>query len=57
LDELALAEDGVLEIETRKLVLPRAAGCLQLVENPVVKGAVIFELQGAERVCHALQRV
>jgi len=55
--KLALAHDGVINTETRKFDLPRLAGDVGVVDDPVVKRAVRLILQRTERVGDALQRV
>mmetsp|Transcript_5820 Transcript_5820/g.13955 ORF Transcript_5820/g.13955 Transcript_5820/m.13955 type:complete len:211 (+) Transcript_5820:1590-2222(+) len=61
LDQLALRQNRVLEVEARELCLPRVAGdqvrVLQLVQHPVVERAVVLELEGAERVRDLFQGV
>ena len=56
LDHLALAHDGVGQVEPGKLDLLRAADAQRLLE-PVVEAAVVLELQGADGVGDALDGV
>ncbi|MNQ21016.1 hypothetical protein D3C85_341160 [compost metagenome] len=55
--EPALAGDGVVQVEPGELVLTRLARHRQVVEKPLVKRAMILELQGADRVGNALDGV
>ena len=55
--EHALREDGVGEIEPGELVLVRARGHRQVLDEPVVERPVVLELQGADGVRDALDRV
>jgi hypothetical protein len=56
--QLALARDGEHEIAARELDLPRAARPLpELIEEPVVERPVILELERAERMRRAFDRV
>jgi hypothetical protein len=55
--EHPLGEDGVGEVEPRELVLPGARGYGQVLDEPVVEGPVVLELQRADRVRDALDRV
>ena len=59
LEELALGDDAVLQVEARELDLARASRQLvrQIVHQPVVQGPVILKLEGAQRVRNALKRV
>ena len=56
LEQLALAHHSVVELQAGKLDLPRVVD-LQLVEQPVVERAVVLELQGADRVGDAFDRI
>src|SRR6202008_1317548 len=49
--QVALGKDGVADIETGKFGLAWARRDRQVVEEPVVEGTMVLELQGAERVC------
>ena len=53
----ALREHGVREIEAGELVLVRARGHRQVLDQPVVERPVILELERADRVGDALDRV
>ena len=57
LPQEALREHGVREIEAGELVLMRARRHRQVLEQPVVERPVILELQRAQRVRDALDRV
>ena len=57
LAQLALAHDGVVYAQARELNLPRPVGHGDVVDHPVVERAVRLELQRAERVGYALERV
>lgn len=50
LEEFALAHDRVGQIEPGEFRLAGAAGDGTVVDDPVVKGAVVFEFQGAKGV-------
>ncbi len=56
LEQLALAHHRIVQVQAGKLDLPRVVD-LQLVEQPVVERAVVLELQGADRVGDALDRI
>ena len=55
--ELALARDGVGEIQARELDLPGTVRRPELVEKPVVQRTVILELERAQRVRDVLERI
>ena len=55
--ELALAHDGVGEIEPRELVLPRHRRDGQIAQIPLVQRTMIFELERAERMADALDGI
>ena len=57
LQQPPLAHDGIVEVQPGELDLSGLGGDVHLAENPVVELAVVLELQGAERVGHAFQRV
>mmetsp|Transcript_40777 Transcript_40777/g.81700 ORF Transcript_40777/g.81700 Transcript_40777/m.81700 type:complete len:437 (+) Transcript_40777:165-1475(+) len=61
LNQLALRQNGVLEVEARELCLARVAcdqvRVLQFVQNPVVERAMVFKLEGAQRVRDLFQSV
>src|SRR5207248_1615341 len=50
LEELALAHDGVAEVQAGELGLLRVATRFEAIEEPIVERAVDFELERAERV-------
>ena len=56
LEQAALGEDGVAEVEPGELDLLGMVDA-ELVEEPVVEGTVDLELEGADRVGDALDRV
>ena len=56
-NNLRLLIIGVAQIEARKLDLLRMARRLQLVKEPVVQGAMVFEFQGTDGVGDALDRI
>ncbi|MDT4857438.1 hypothetical protein FQZ97_918620 [compost metagenome] len=55
--ELALAGDGVVQVEARELVLARLGRHRQVFQEPFVERAVILELQGADGVGDAFDGV
>src|SRR5690606_16020276 len=55
--ELALAGDRVVQVEPGKLVLARLGRYRQVVQEPLVQGPVILELQGTDRMGDALDGV
>ena len=56
--QLALGDDGVFQVEARELVLPRhGLRGLHFLEQPVVDGPVVHELQRAQRVGDVLDGV
>ena len=55
--ELALAGDGVVQVETGEFVLARFGRHRQVVQEPFVERTMVLELQGADRVCDALDGV
>ena len=55
--EHALGQDGVREVEPRELVLVRARRHRQVLDEPVVERPVVLELERADRVRDALDRV
>ena len=55
--QLALAHHGVREVQARELVLVRLGRHRQVLEEPVVERAVHLELERADRVRDALDRV
>ncbi|MCY1429457.1 hypothetical protein D9M71_453750 [compost metagenome] len=55
--ELALAGDGVVQVQARKLVLARLRRHRQVLQEPFVERTVILELQGADRMGDALDGV
>ena len=57
LAQLALAHDGVVDAQPGELDLPGLGGDRAVGDHPVVEGAVVLKLQGAEGVGDALQRV
>ena len=57
LQELALAHHRVGQVEAGKFVLLRAVDAEQVVQEPVVEGAVVLELQGADGVGDPLDGV
>ena len=62
LDQLALAQHYIAEVQPREFDLFRQRSCQQAafgetLEQPVVKRALILELKRADRVGHAFQRV
>ena len=57
LPEEALREHGVREVEARELVLVRARRHRQALDQPVVERPVVLELERAEGVGDALDRV
>jgi hypothetical protein len=56
LEEFALAEQGVSEVETVELDLLRGKDA-KLLDVPAIEGLVVSELQGAHGVSNALQRI
>lgn len=56
-DQLALAQDGVGEIQFRELDLAWLRRHRAILDHPIVEGTVDLELQGAERVGDVLVRV
>ena len=57
LAQVALAHDGVGDVQAGKLVLVGLVLKADVVHNPVVQRAVVFKLDRAQRVGDALQRV
>ena len=57
LQQLALAQHGVGQVESRELDLLRVALDVGVVQHPVVERTVVFELQRAQRVGDALEGV
>ena len=57
LQQLALAHHRVVQVEPRELDLLRPVAVEQVIDQPVVERAVIFELERAERVRDALERI
>ena len=57
LDQAALGQDRVRQVEPRELVLARPARHRQMLDQPVVQRAVVFELERAQRVRHPLDRI
>ena len=57
LQQEALREDGVAQVEPRELVLPRPGRDRQVLDEPVVEGAMVLELERADRVGDALDGV
>ncbi len=57
LQQLPLAHDGVVQVQARKLDLLRLARQRQVVHEPVVQRPVILELERADRMRDALDRV
>ena len=55
--QLALRGQGVGQVEARELDLLRQVDAVDVVEEPVVERPVILELEGAQRVGYALDRV
>ena len=55
--EHALRQDRVSQVEPGELVLMRARGHRQVLDEPVVERPVVLELQRADRVRDALDRV
>ncbi|MCY1398408.1 hypothetical protein D9M71_134380 [compost metagenome] len=55
--ELALAGDGVVQVQAGKFVLARLGRDREVVQEPFVKRAVILELQGADGVSDALDGI
>ena len=55
--ELALAGQRILELQPRKLDLDRPRRGFEVVENPVVERAMIFEFERAKRMGDALDRI
>ena len=55
--QLALAHHRVGEVQAGKLDLPRVAGDIQLVEDPVVERPVVLELKGADGMGDPLEGV
>ncbi|PRD39768.1 UNVERIFIED_CONTAM: hypothetical protein NCL1_01509 [Trichonephila clavipes] len=55
--ELALGSHGVVQVQARELDLLRMRQRRQLVQQPVVERPVILELERAQRMRDALQRV
>ena len=53
----ALAHDGVFEPEPRELDLGWMEVDADVIEHPVVEGAVVLEFQGAQRVRDAFQGI
>ena len=57
LGQHALGQHRVGEVEPRELVLPRPRGHRQVVEEPVVERPMVLELERADRMRDALDRV
>ena len=57
LQELALAGDRVVQLQPREFILARMTGDGDVIQHPVVQRAVILELQRADRMGDAFQRV
>ena len=57
LEQLALAHHRVGQVQARELDLPRAAPARAVLDQPVVERPMILELERAERVRDALDRV
>jgi hypothetical protein len=55
--ELALAGDGVVQVQAAEFVLTRVRRHRQAVEEPFVQRAMAFELQGADGVGNAFDGV
>ena len=55
--EVALAHDGVCEVQPGELDLPRFVLKFALFHHPVIQRAVRFVFQRAEGVCHALDGI
>ena len=55
--ETALAGHGEIQVEAGELVLARLRGDVRVLHQPVVQWPVILELQGAETVGDAFQRI
>jgi len=56
-DKPALAQHGVAQVEPGEFNLPRPVAGNQFLDDPVVERAVVFELQRADGMRDALQRV
>ena len=57
LDQPSLAQDRVAQVETGELDLLRMIFHSQLVQKPIVQGAVVLEFQGADRVGNPLNGI
>ncbi|VTR69198.1 conserved hypothetical protein [Desulfosarcina cetonica] len=57
LDQLALAQHGVVQVQAGEFDLLGMAGRRDVVQHPVIERPVVFELQGAQAVGDALQAV
>ena len=57
LQQLAFAGDGVVQLQARKFILARMAGNGDVIQHPVIQGAMIFKLQRANGMGDAFQRI
>ena len=55
--EPSFRQHRVREVEAGELVLPRPRRRRKMFDQPVVQGPVVFELEGADRMGHPLDRV
>src|SRR5262245_29411494 len=53
----ALGKDRMAQIPPCKLVLARTGRYREIVEKPIVEGAVVLEFKGADRVCNVLDGI
>ena len=57
LEQLALAEQCVVELQSRELDLLRMAGSPGVVQEPIVERTVVFKLERAQRVRNLFDRI
>ena len=57
LQQFSLAHDRVADVQAGKLDLLRTVGCTGPFDNPVIERAMVLELQSADRMCHAFDRI
>ncbi len=56
-DKPSLTQNRVIQIETRKLDLLGMTGDFQLVEDPIIQGAIVFKFQRAKRMGNPFNRI
>ena len=57
LQQFPLAHDRVADVQAGELDLLRTVGCTGPFDNPVIERPMVLKFQGANRMCHAFDRI